>query len=352
MDKVQTVVIGAGVIGLSCARALAKAGHEVILIERCNSIGQGTSSRNSEVVHAGIYYPKDSLKAKLCVRGRQMLYQFCDERHVDYNKCGKLIVATESDPNKVSWKEDENASVKLKELYRSGLDNGVHDLKLISKEEVFDLEPNVHCSEALWSPSTGVVDSHSFMLSLLADAEEHGAMLALNCKVQNIRYNYQTNRNEVDIVDVNDDDDYKLCRHSESNASSVMRLSCENVVNAAGLNAPEISGQMTGAVTASSLPKKHYFAKGNYFRLTGQQSPFSKLVYPVPEPGGLGVHATIDLEGQCRFGPDVEWIDPEVNVDEINYDVNSEKAKVFYSEIRKYWPDLSDEALEPDCKSH
>ena len=307
--QVQAVVIGAGAVGLACARALAREGKEVIILERNSDFGLETSARNSEVIHAGIYYPAGSLKAKMCVGGRKKLYAFCDEYGVEYNRCGKLIVAT--------TKDQLNDLQKIK---ARALANGVDDLQLLSASEAIALEPHLHCEGALLSPSTGIINSRAYMLALLGDAERHGASLALNSKVQSIESTPQGLLLNV------------ICDGAEET------LLAETVLNAAGHQAIALA-HTCQAINTNSLPKP-YLAKGNYFSLAGR-SPFSRLIYPVPEPGGLGVHLTLDLGMQARFGPDVEWVETE------DYSVNPRRADVFYGAIRKYWPDLPDDALQP-----
>jgi len=307
--QVQAVVIGAGAVGLACARALAREGKEVIILERNSDFGLETSARNSEVIHAGIYYPAGSLKAKMCVGGRKKLYAFCDEYGVEYNRCGKLIVATTKDQLN-----------DLKKIKTRAHTNGVDDLQLFSASEAISLEPQLHCEGALLSPSTGIINSRAYMLALLGDAERHGASLALSSKVQSIESTPQGLLLTV------------LCDGAEET------LLAETVLNAAGHQAIGLASSCK-AIASASLPKP-YLAKGNYFSLAGR-SPFSRLIYPVPEPGGLGVHLTLDLGMQARFGPDVEWVETE------EYSVNPQRADVFYGAIRKYWPDLPDDALQP-----
>ena len=309
MESADAVVIGAGVVGLACARALAIAGREVIILESENAIGTATSSRNSEVIHAGIYYPSGSLKAASCVAGKQLLYRYCVERGIPHMRCGKLIVAT-----------DAAQLGELEAIQRKAHANGVTDVVAMSREQAQALEPAVSCVGALYSPSTGVVDSHAFMLALLGDAEAHGAMLALLSPLERGRAG-AGGRIELDI-----------------GGAEPMRLSARSVVNAAGLTAPSLARRIEG-FPADKAPQEFY-AKGNYYSLLGR-SPFSRLVYPVPEPGGLGVHVTIDLGGQARFGPDVEWIE------RIAYDVDPRRADRFYAAIRRYWPELPDGALAP-----
>jgi L-2-hydroxyglutarate oxidase LhgO len=307
MDRVDAIVIGAGVMGLAVARALAMAGRDVVVLEAERAIGTHTSSRNSEVIHAGIYYPHDSLKARTCVEGRHRLYAYCDERGVPYRRCGKLIVAT-----------DEKQLDELERLRRRAHANGVTDVVYLPSPQVGAMEPVLECVGALHSPSTGIIDSHALMRAYLYDAERAGAMLALNCRV--VRGRRRTDGIELHVA----------------NAEPILAA---EVVNSAGLRSPTVARSIEGY--AAGLAPPEYYAKGNYYALAAP-SPFSRLVYPVPEPGGLGVHVTLDLGGRARFGPDVEWID------EIDYSVDPHRAKSFYAAIRRYWPDLPDAALEPD----
>ena len=308
MEHVEAVVIGAGVVGLAVARALAVGGIETIVIEAADMIGTGTSSRNSEVIHAGIYYPTGSLKARSCVAGKAMLYAYADAKGVPYRRCGKLIVATSEAQNKT-----------LEQIKTKAAANGVDDLTWLSPDEVRALEPEVACTAALLSPSTGIIDSHSLMLAYQGDAEDHGAMIAFNAPLNQGRIG------EAGFtLEIGGDEPMTLC--------------CRHLINAAGLFAPEIARKLDG-LDRTLVPKGH-FAKGNYYTLVGAR-PFNRLVYPVPEEGGLGVHVTIDLGGQVKFGPDVEWID------EINYDVDPRRADVFYDVIRRYYPGLKDGAIEP-----
>ncbi len=307
--QVQAVVIGAGAVGLACARALARAGKEVIILERNIDFGLETSARNSEVIHAGIYYPPGSLKAKMCVSGRKKLYAFCEEYGVEYSRCGKLIVAT-----------SERQLSELKNIQARALANGVDDLELLSASQAVALEPSLHALAALLSPSTGIINGRAYMLALLGDAEHHGASLALNSRVQSLQSTASGLQLSV------------LCDGVEET------LLADLVVNAAGHQSIALANTCD-AVAAEKIPQA-YLAKGNYFSLAGR-SPFSRLIYPVPEPGGLGVHLTLDLGLQARFGPDVEWVQTE------DYSVNPQRAEVFYAAIRKYWPDLKDDALQP-----
>lgn len=301
MDEVECVVVGAGVIGLAIARALALAGREVLVLEAKDAFGTETSARNSEVIHAGIYYPRDSLKARFCVEGRQRLYDYCETRHVGVRKCGKLIVAT----------DDDDLS-RLKGIAAKARANGVDDLRELSAREACAMEPALRCVGALWSPSTGVIDSHGLMLSLLGEAEGGGAMLAVNAPVVSISP-------DLEIVVGGD---------------ALMRLKAQRVVNAAGHGAPGLSAPLYPA-------PRGWMAKGNYFGLMGR-APFSRLIYPVPQQAGLGVHLTLDMGGQARFGPDVEWVETA------NYDVDPQRGEAFYAAVRRYWPDLEDGALMPD----
>jgi len=309
MESADAVVIGAGVIGLAVARELALAGREVIILESENAIGTATSSRNSEVIHAGIYYPHGSLKARTCVEGRKLLYQYCDEHGIPYKRCGKLIVAT-----------DSAQLGELEAIREKAHANGVADVAWLTLDQAHAMEPAVSCVGALHSPSTGVIDSHALMLALLGDAEAHGAMLAFVSPLERAR--------------VAGDATIEL----EVGGDEPMRLAARTVVNAAGLTAPSLARRIEGYPADKAPPE--FYAKGNYYSLIGK-SPFSRLVYPVPEPGGLGVHVTIDLGGQARFGPDVEWID------HIGYDVDPRRADRFYAAIRRYWPGLPDGALAP-----
>lgn len=311
----QVAVIGAGVVGLAIARSLAKNGKEVIIFDRASTIGSETSSRNSEVIHAGIYYPQDSLKARFCVAGRHSLYEYIQSRHIPHKKCGKLIVAT----------QPSQFSNELRALHEKARRNGVDDLKIVSTEDVKAMEPKVECHGALWSPSTGVVDSHSFMFNLLADAEEHNAQLVLNTS--------------VDEASVDSDG---ICLKADDTW-----VRCDFVINSGGLWANHIASMFHKSTPWQ--PPRGYFAKGNYFRLQGK-APFKRLIYPVPEPGGLGVHATVDWSGPAvKFGPDVEWVHPSVsNPTKVSLDVDAQRGNRFYNEVRKYWPDLQDNQLVPD----
>lgn len=313
-ERVDCVVIGAGVVGLAIAREFALAGREVLIIEADNSIGNGISSRNSEVIHAGIYYRPGSLKARLCVAGRALLYRYCEERHVAHQRCGKLLVASNADQ-----------AQRMQAIAAHAAKNGVHDLRAIDAAEANELEPALHSVGALLSPSTGIVDSHGLMTQLLADAEAHGAMLALQSQV---------------VVARRSDDGITL--DIRTTAGEQMSLTAAQVINAAGLAAPRLARCFAG-LDQQQIPVAH-FAKGNYFSLSGK-TPFSRLIYPLPEDGGLGVHLTLDLAGQARFGPDVEWLEA---TDEraLDYAVDLRRAEQFYAAIRRYWPELPDQALQ------
>jgi L-2-hydroxyglutarate oxidase LhgO len=305
---VECVVVGAGVIGLAVARALAQWGHEVVVLERHGSIGNETSSRNSEVIHAGIYYPTGSLKAQLCVAGRERLYGYCARRGIGHRRIGKLIVATSS-----------AQSATLEALQQKAEANGVWDMQAMTAPQARRLEPAVRCTAALLSPSTGIIDSHGLMLSLQGEAEEAGAMIAFHAPVMGGWL--EPDRITLDV-----------------GGTAPMRLACRRLVNAAGLGAQEIAQRLVGFDWAFVPPR--FLAKGHYFTLPGR-SPFNRLIYPVPEAAGLGVHVTLDLGGQARFGPDVEW------VDSVDYDVDPQRALSFYQAIRRYYPELRDGALQP-----
>jgi len=313
MDKVECVVIGAGVVGLAAARRLARAGREVIVVEAAGDIGTGTSSRNSEVIHAGIYYPAGSLMARLCVAGKQALYAYCDERGIPYRRCGKLIVAT------ADHERNKLASIKA-----HAEANGVGDMQVLTGAEARAREPALNCVGALLSPSTGIVDSHAYMLALRGEIEDAGGALAFHAPL--LRAKAVSDGFEVEI-----------------GGETPMALHCRMLVNAAGLSAPAVARAIDG-MPADRIPAS-YYAKGNYFSCS-TRAPFSHLIYPVPEPGGLGVHLTIDLGGQAKFGPDVEWVESP-DAASLDYAVDPARAERFYPAIRRYWPALPDGALTP-----
>jgi L-2-hydroxyglutarate oxidase LhgO len=309
MDRVECVVVGAGIVGLAVARALALAGREVVVLEAEDAIGTHTSSRNSEVIHAGIYYPRGSLKARACVEGRHRLYAYCEEHGVPYRRCGKLIVAT-----------SEAQLAELEGIRKKAHENGVTDVTGIPAAEAMKMEPALRCVAALHSPSTGIIDSHALMLAYLGDAEAAGAMLALKSVLKGVVFTGS---------------DFEL-------QAEETRIRTRVLVNSAGFRAPSLASRIEG-FPKDKVPGE-YYAKGNYYSLQGR-APFSRLVYPVPEPGGLGVHVTLDLAGQARFGPDVEWL--ERLGAPIDYSVDPRRAERFYAAIRRYWPGIAEGALAP-----
>lgn len=308
VDSVDAVVIGAGVIGLAVARALAEAGRQVVVIESEDAIGTGTSSRNSEVIHAGIYYPRDSLKARYCVEGRERLYPYCEARGVGHRRCGKLIVATH-----------ESQIAGLEELELKARTNGVDDIRWMEGKDAMAMEPALSCVAALVSPSTGIIDSHGLMLAYQGDAEDAGAMIAFKSPV--IGGKVREGGIELRI-----------------GGDQPMMLVAADVVNAAGLFAQPVAASIEGLDPATVPPR--YFAKGNYFSLSGR-APFSHLIYPAPGAASLGVHLTLDLGGQAKFGPDVEW------VEKIDYEVDPSRCEAFCDAVRRYWPGLADNSLQP-----
>ena len=314
MDRVEAVVVGAGVVGLAVARALALRGIETLVLERENAIGTGISSRNSEVIHAGLYYPAGSLKASLCVAGKQQLYAFCESHAVEHRRCGKLLVAT-----------DTSQLPALAALRGKALANGVHDLVSLSAAEAIAMEPELHCSGALWSPSTGILDSHGFMLALQGDLERHGGIVVVASPVTSIRLGMASHVLEV-------------------GGQQPMTLEARYVVNCAGLWAPALAAVMQG-LPAGQVPTA-YFCKGNYYSLRGR-APFTRLVYPIPQQAGLGLHFTLDLQGRGRFGPDVQWLTAR-HADSIDLGVDETRAAAFDAEVRRYWPALPAGALQPD----
>ena len=306
MDQIDTVVIGAGVVGLAVARALTLRGREVLVLEAADAIGTGTSSRNSGVIHAGIYYAAGSLKARLCVEGKALLYAYCAERGIGHRRCGKLLVATSDDQ-----------LPQLQMIIDKAAANGVHDLVVLTQAEAQAMEPHLTCVAAVHSPSTGIIDSHALMLSLQGDLENAGGMVAFNTSVTSAKVT-------PDGI--------------ELTMADGTQLLASRVVNAAGLHAQSLAHRIEG-LAAEHVPPA-FFAKGNYFTLSGR-SPFTRLIYPVPQAAGLGVHLTIDLGGQAKFGPDVEWVN---SPDELT--VDPARGDAFYAEVRKYWPELPEGALQ------
>ncbi|KAI3472250.1 hypothetical protein Pfo_029738 [Paulownia fortunei] len=333
-ETADAVVIGAGVVGIAVARELAvKLGREVLVIESAPTFGTGSSSRNSEVIHAGIYYPRSSLKALFCVRGRHLLYKYCKEHDIPHKQVGKLIVATGS-----------SEIPKLSVLMTQGIENGVEGLRMMEGQEAMQVEPELQCTKALLSPTSGIVDSHSFMLSLLGEAENHGAIFSYSTTVTGGKY-------EEDHLQLYISESQTLKNwDGKSPLKPDLILSPRLLVNSAGLGALALSKRIY-CLDNGIIPRP-YFARGCYFTLSNVKSPpFQHLIYPIPEDGGLGVHVTLDLNGQVRFGPDVEWID---GVDDISsflnlfdYSVPGDRANRFYPEIRKYYPYLKDGSLEP-----
>ncbi len=307
-EAVECVVVGAGVVGLAVARALALAGHEVLVLEQERWIGSHTSSRNSEVIHAGLYYPQGSLKARYCVAGRHRLYAYCAERGVPHRRVGKLVVAC-----------TDHEAEALGGVMRKAEANGVEGLAWVGGNEARAMEPELSCLAAFHSPATGIIDSHALMLAYEADAEAAGAMIVLRAPVLGGRVERNGFRLEI-------------------GGAEAMALECAILINSAGLEAPALARRIAG-VPAASVPRD-YFCRGVYFTLAGR-APFRRLVYPMPEAAGLGVHLTLDLAGQARFGPDTEWIAG------IDYSVDQRRGERFYDAIRTYWPGLADGALQP-----
>ncbi|MGB5949275.1 MAG: NAD(P)/FAD-dependent oxidoreductase [Parvibaculum sp.] len=316
VDEIDAVVVGAGAVGLACARALAMAGREVVVLERHAAIGTETSARNSEVIHAGIYYPAGSLKARLCVEGRHRLYEYLESRSLPHRACGKLIVAA-----------DEPQIAGLEAIARRARANGVDDIEELSAAQARAEEPALRCTAALASPSTGIIDSHAYMLSLRGELEDHGGAIAFASPLERAEA-----AGQGFLLDIG--------------GAAPMRLRTRLLVNSAGLSAVAIARRIEG-LRPNHVPRV-FFAKGNYFTLSGP-APFSRLIYPVPEQAGLGVHLTLDLGGQARFGPDVEWIasSDDGMKGSFDYTVDRARGEAFYAAIRLYWPALKDGALEP-----
>jgi L-2-hydroxyglutarate oxidase LhgO len=302
----QVLVVGAGVVGLAVAHAMAQLGHEVIVAEAESGVGTGISSRNSEVIHGGLYYPTGSLRAYHCPRGRRMLYDFCATHGVPHRKYGKLVVAT-----------NESEVARLETIFKQAQVNGVEGVEIIDGAAAKRLEPQLACVAAMRSPETGIIDSHGFMLALRGDLEDHGGVIAFNTRIDRLAQvvgGWQARFGGESIV-------------------------FDAVINCAGLGAQKLA-RATQGYPPERVPRL-VLAKGNYFSYCGRPA-FSRLIYPAPVPGGLGVHVTLDLAGRMRFGPDVEWIERE------NYDVEPRRARDFYARIRDYWPNLPDDSLAPD----
>jgi L-2-hydroxyglutarate oxidase LhgO len=309
MHEVEVVIVGAGVVGLAIARTMAREGRDVLVLEAERKIGTGISSRNSEVIHSGLYYPPGSLKARLCVEGRERLYRYCETCHVPHRRLGKLLVAT-----------DDAEITVLDRLQENAVANGVTDLQSLSQSQATALEPALSCRAALLSPSTGIIDSHALMLAYQGEAEAHGAVLAFAAPL--LQAHVVSGGFELDV-----------------GGAEPIRLSCRCLINAAGLDAVAVARRVDGLPLATIPPA--YLCKGSYFKLSGR-SPFTHLIYPTPEKAGLGVHLTLDLSGQARFGPDVQWCDT------LEYQVDPARSDSFYDVIRRYWPALPDASLEPD----
>ena len=307
-ERIDCVVVGAGVVGLAIARALARSGRDVLVLEAEQAIGTGISSRSSEVIHAGLYYPQGSAKARWCVEGRQLLYEYCAQHGVEHRRCGKLIVAT-----------DEAQRSRLRQIESAAHANGVTDLRWLEAAEARELEPALSCVAALHSPSSGILDSHGLMLSLLGEIEQAAGSVVCRAPVIG-------GRAERGMI---------LVEAGAANESVSLAVSI--VINSAGLGAQEVARRL--GVSPQFIPPL-YYAKGSYFSLGGR-APFERLIYPVPEPGGLGVHLTVDLAGRARFGPDVEW------VEQPDFGVDPRRSARFYEAIRRYWPALPDSSLQP-----
>jgi len=304
----DVIVVGSGVVGVAVARACAMQGMQVLILEVQAQPGSETSSRNSEVIHAGLYYPPGSLKATLCVRGRHAIYEYCVARGIPHRKCGKLVIATEA-----------HQHPRLKGLYDQAVQNGVGDLVWLSPAEISELEPNVACSQAFLSPSTGIIDSHALLLSLIGDVEAAGGWIALRTEM---------------LGAVRRPGSFQVSTRTDADHTT---LNCRWLINSAGLHAVTVARRIAG-LDPRFIPRA-WFAKGHYFAVPGR--PFSRLVYPLPSEAGLGIHATVQLDGRVRFGPDVEWIDA------LNYDVDGRRVDEFYRAIRAYWPDLPEGGLQP-----
>ena len=316
MECVDAVVVGAGVVGLAVARALAQSGREVLVLEREARIGSGISARNSEVIHAGLYYPVGSLKAQFCARGRDLLYAYCLERGVEHRRVGKLVVAT-----------DASQVTALQALAARAQALGVPGLQILDRDAARALEPALRCEAAMLSPTTGIIDAHGLMLALQGDLEHRGGLVVLRSTVESLR---------------RDGGAWVLAVQDDAGQGSV--LGARAVINAAGLFAAGLAARTEG-LQPRHRPRMR-FAKGHYFALSGR-SPFSRLIYPMPQDGGLGVHLTLDLAGQARFGPDVQWLAPDCDPGMLDYRVDGDRAAAFAKAVRAYWPELADDALQP-----
>ncbi|OMO52502.1 FAD dependent oxidoreductase [Corchorus capsularis] len=335
-EKVECVVIGAGIVGVAVARELSEKGKEVLLLDSAPTFGTVTTSRNSEVIHAGIYYPPSSLKARFCVRGRHLLYQYSSRNGIPHERIGKLIVATEA-----------SQIPKLNQLLDRGIRNGVEDLRLLDSSEAIRMEPELYCVKALLSPSSGILDTHSLMLSLVGEAEAKGTTFSYNTTV--IGGHLEGDQMALHVCETKSLQDWD----GSTSLQPDLILLPKFVVNSSGLSAPVLARRFQGLDTASVPPA--YYARGSYFSLSYSSNarvpPFKHLIYPIPEEGGLGVHVTLDLDGQLKFGPDVEWIQPLHDtcsfLNRFNYSVSADRAEKFYPEIRKYYPNLKDGSLLP-----
>lgn len=312
---VDVIIIGAGVVGLAVAAEFAREGHEVIVLEAAAAVGTQTSSRNSEVIHGGMYYPTGSLRHRMCVEGRRKLYAYLETRGVPYQKRGKLIVAT-----------SDSETRKIEAVHATGLKNDVEHLDLVTGRQAMDWEPALRCKAALWSPETGIVDSHGYMLALRGEIEDHGGVIAFNAPVTAIEPLTQGG--------------YRVI----TGGADAGAITCRRLVNSAGLYAQSVAHSIAG-YDAALIPRL-VLAKGNYFGCTAKPA-FSRLIYPAPVDGGLGVHVTLDLAGRMRFGPDVEWLST-TNPADVDYRVNPARSALFYDAIRQYWPGLPDDAIIPD----